>query len=81
MGGLGEEGLASTPRDLLKQTVGNVCAHSVVQLWSRASCLCLLSWLAETSGWPVIDRPDLGADGACLQTGGATLQAKVSKKP
>lgn len=42
MTGRGQKGLSNTPQHLLRETAGDLCVHSVVQLWLGASGLCLL---------------------------------------
>ena len=53
--GLVHRGLPNTPRDLFKQTGHCVCPQCSPGL-AEVTWLWLLSWPAETSGWPVIGR-------------------------
>ena len=77
--GLVHRGLPNTPWGLFKQTEDNVYVHCAFQVWSRASWLWLLSWPAETSGWPVIGRETRPCEEDSFQNQeGAALQAKAA---
>ena len=77
--GLVHRGLPNTPWGLFKQTEDNVYVHCAFQVWSRASWLWLLSWPAETSGWPVIGRETRPCEEDSFQNQeGAALQATAA---